>query len=942
MKRLVSYLLLCVSILIAVFVSFIPTFTNVNASADYSSGREFIYQVSLKQPEDEISQGDFINSIPLRNDNDLANDIDDVVDEIKYRLNVANISNAVVEVNSASQNDDVNNSIYTIRVAYKAQYEQLYNAINEYLTFDWNLSAEAIQEDVASFSQNNDDGGARLFVLGEVNADYSTGLPRIRMPLANPQDFYDLMFTPVSENNSASTDDSTEDSETSEDTEETETPDDAYIYIVNDWKTTYSIEEAVGDNASSYYTDAVNNVLFRLDTTDPASFFEGYDANSESEDGYDAIFIDYSQFLPDLSNVTSSAVQQRLITALTNLEVAKLNSTPYNYEITLLNSNFPSFSNTNNRVPAFVEPIKQYGNLTFSTLIIASLIAFVLVSCFLILNYGLSAISSISITSAIAILCSICMSFFGVEFNIGTILGLICVTMISIFSATTYYKKVKEASYSGKNLKKANAEASKKTILFQLDVSIITLIFGIVGYLFDNTVIMSLGAILILGAIFNFIFNSLVLRGLNWLLCNSSYINEHLNLLRIKKELIPNLSNDEKPTYFETFKNQKINKKGRLICTIVSSILLVGSIIAIPLVNGLTGNLYGGSSNNALNTQVVITYSAEENDRNSNGFATITQLQNQVLNNIYVFDANNTNPEEKVALDYTNGNGKVMYYTKREVGDTTSNYYFTYIFNLDTIYDSETQFTIGDSTTQYDLESAISEAIASADFDNNAARIDPEVYIGTVENSTEDYLNRDILYFVLISVGISTVYVLIRFGLGKAIISLVYVGGTSTIAIGIFASLQTALASTNTLAILVIALTGYATLLYYLYKERDVLKDYKDKIKTLEDRHSYLQMSHMISLDYMLSTFSLTLILLISFIFSTTFANVVIVTSIVGLVFVMWTLCLLEPSEAICELTWNRTKSAIKINVNKKKKGKKQNRNVSDGPQEAIFIGIND
>ena len=48
MKRFIGYLLLSVSILISVFVGFVPTFSNVNAGADYAQGKEFIYQVSLK------------------------------------------------------------------------------------------------------------------------------------------------------------------------------------------------------------------------------------------------------------------------------------------------------------------------------------------------------------------------------------------------------------------------------------------------------------------------------------------------------------------------------------------------------------------------------------------------------------------------------------------------------------------------------------------------------------------------------------------------------------------------------------------------------------------------------------------------------------------------------------------------------------------------------
>ena len=122
----------------------------------------------------------------------------------------------------------------------------------------------------------------------------------------------------------------------------------------------------------------IDNVLYRLDTTNPAGFFDGYEEGSESEEGYSAIFIDNTQFLQDLNNVNDTAVQQRLMTTITNLEVAKLTSTPYEYNITLLNVSFPSGSGTTNIVPAFIEQLKQYGTLTFSSLIIATLIVDIL------------------------------------------------------------------------------------------------------------------------------------------------------------------------------------------------------------------------------------------------------------------------------------------------------------------------------------------------------------------------------------------------------------------------------------------------------------------------------------------------------------------------------------------------------------------------------------
>ena len=191
MKRFIGYLMMCISILISVFVGFIPTFYNVNASGDYASGREFIYQIKAKSlPSNNMN---YINeNSDSKTEEDLVKDIDDVLDTLKDRLNKAEISNPIVE-KLEGKNVNEENGIYTIRVAYKAQYEQLYDAINSYLTFDWNLSVSIIQDNYSP-SQNNSEGKAQLFKRGKATLDTSSGSPIIKLPLANQSFFYDNSY----------------------------------------------------------------------------------------------------------------------------------------------------------------------------------------------------------------------------------------------------------------------------------------------------------------------------------------------------------------------------------------------------------------------------------------------------------------------------------------------------------------------------------------------------------------------------------------------------------------------------------------------------------------------------------------------------------------------------------------------------------------------------
>ena len=950
MKRFIGYLLLSLSILVSVFVGFVPTFKNVNAGADYAQGKEFIYQVALKDTTLNYING----TSSFKEEDTLENDIEDIITEFKSRLEKADISNAIVERIDNRNDDSQNEKFYSIRVAYKAQYEQLYSAINNYLTFDWNLSV-SITKDPFNFSQyvdNTNTSKEFLFKRGEVTLDTSGALPVINIPLADPQKFNDDILKLLTDKNNKQSGTSTlkaiKPFEAAEEGTEENTPTtDDYIYVVNNWVDKYDIKKAIDD--ANYLTAAKNNIVFKLNTKDLSTVFADYDPNDTSK-VCNTLKIEYNQFCPDLTNITDSAVLQRIINTFAKIEMNKLNSTSYKYDIKLLNENYPalnSSANGSNSIPAFVEQLKQNGTLVFSTLIIATISAFVLVALFLSLNFGVASLAGVTVGSATTLLSAALLSLFGVEFNIGTIVALLTVAIMSIFSSVIYFKKVREACYTGKNLKKANADASKKTLITHLDISVISLILGVVAYLNSNVIIMSMGAVLILGGIFNFIMHAIVLRGLYWLLANSSFINDHLKLLVIKKDLIPDLSKDEKPVYFDSFKGQKTSKKTKIISTVIFTILLVGSIIAIPVTNSLKGNIYGTPYEQVQDSQVYITYKVLENDESINGFATTTALEEKVLKKIYTFDQNAEGGKGK-ALKYTSVNSMYSSAVIDDAGNKMLS--FTYIVKLsDTISNENLYIFEGNSENNASLNQLLESVIftdLASEFEVSGIN-DLNVYLLSVSDFTDDNLNYDLLIFILISIAISTGYTLLRYGLGKAIISFLIVGGASTITIGIYSALAVGVASTNTLCLVLIALGAYSYLLYYYQTQKDLLKENKNikfEANYLELRKELFETNHSMTFSSLIIILSLSALIIISFILSKTFANVVLISTLVGcciaLLLIKSFILELEELNAIC---WDKSKKLFNLDKFKKRDHKNnKDKDKGDGPQEATFIGIND
>lgn len=960
MKRFIGYLLLSLSILVSVFIGFVPTFSNINASGDFSRGKEFIYQVSVKNENNDLN---YINGdSSFKSETELNSDIDDVVNEFKSRLENIDITDAVVEKIDNKSDDSQSDKYYSIKVSYKAQYDQLYDAINSYLTFDWNLSI-SITKEPYNFSQyvdNTNTSQEALFKRGEAYLDTSSTLPVINIPLADPQTFKDDILDTVKKTDSSDDSSSTsskklslintfaEDSTDSSEEDSEPTTDD-YIYIVNNWVDLYDITKAV--ESSNYYSDATNNVLYKLNTTDLSSMFADYD-ESDTSKVCEILKLDYSQYCPDLSNITNTAVLQRVINTFAKIEAAKLNSTSYKYKISLLNESYISTNssdNGENSIAALVEQLKDKGTLVFSSLIIATICAFVLIALFLTLNFGVASILGLSCGSAVTLLSASMLSLFGVEFNIGTIVGLIAVAIVSIISSVVYFKKVREMCYAGKNLKKACSDANKKTILFHLDISVVTLILGIVAYLFDNYAIMSLGAILIIGGILNFLFSTFVLKGIYWLLANSSFIADHLKLLMIKKEIIPDLSKDEKPTYFDSFKQEEPKKKNKIINLSVFGILLLASIIAIPTVTAVKGNVYGKEQQTVQNSEVYITYKVLKNDDNQSGIASNTELEELVLNKIYTYSESATDNKGS-KLSYSSLNS--VYYST--IIDDEGNTYldFTHIIELNSKVSTNDTFIYSEDgvTRQGALNDVIKDVVfevAISQYDKSISGIDNDsrsVYLLTSYNYSNDSLSYDIFVFIAIGISICTGYILLRYGLGKAMISLLVVITSSVISIGLYSMLLVGAASTNTLSLALIAVVGYAMILYYFSSQRELIKDNKNlKLTNKEKLDEMLRTNHSLIFSTLLICLSLSSLILISFILSKSFTNVVIISALLGnCISIIFIKCFVQDLQKVNEKCWARTKKIVKFDSFKKKNKKKDAKKNDDGPQEAIFIGIND
>lgn len=917
MKRFIAYILLCVSILFSAFIGFVPTVLSINASADYDSGQNFIYKISLKDDgnknDGDIESGDALSSI---------------IEVFKDRLDSANISTYKLE----SEGND------TIRLSFKDKSE-INTYVSKYLNFDANIQAMDYSGKIILES-------SEFLAKGEAYIDYTNNTPTVVLPLADPEGFKTKLYENI---NGSKTNDSTssytkkagelqtfadDDSSTEE-----STSNDNYLYIVNNWKSeTYSMKTIIEENSSAD-TDENNAYIDRIDATSAANFFFDYDADNASST---FTKLKYTGYLNDAGSDLT------LANRLANIVVKKFNASSLDYEVTLINKDY--INSASNTVAAFIENLiyhgdkyGQYRSIVMSSLLISAIVAFAVTSLFLVLNYGLAGLTSVVITPAMLISVLAIFNSFGAEFNIGTIIALIGVSIISIFSGAAYYKSVKENLYRGKNLRKANQDASKNTAFMQIDLSVISVILGLVSYLIPNSIMLSIGAVLILGGLVNILLNGILLRAMYYFLANSTFIESHLNLLMVEKKKIPDLSKDEKPVYFDRFKNkEKGEKKNKTkVLGIIGTALLFASAVGITTFQLIDGNIYNSNNNVVTASRVYLEFDYKDNG----AIKTVSDLEKKVLSNLYTYNEETSvkssdNVAYKDILNFT-----YSYKENYDVNKETLKKDY-YIIELSNIVDESAKFSAYVDSTHYEENVSLEDALQYLIVDYNNVSNFNSVELKSVKNVNSDTNNYYCLLFASIGTAIVGVYMIFRFGVSRGLVSILFVAASSTIVTGIFTLSRGHFDSQITFGVVLLTILGFAILENYFMVDRYIKKENhldKNNLTGLkEDSKFAIRLANEnVVIMSMLSAF-----VIISFLFARSFSMYFVLFVVLGLFLMLMfykelTVSIVYKLSTFFNSIWNKISSRYEVHRAKINE-RRHKKDDGDGPQEAIFIGIND
>lgn len=952
MKRLIAYISLVATMLLAALVGLVPSFLNVNSTGEYESQHTYVYKISEKSYD--ISNGGTTDDGDI-SDQDKQSRLDETVEEIKTRLSNADVSDYTIETSGLD----------TINVTFKVD-SNLYQDVSSYLNFSWSFKAStydgdpAVGQDANEIANNS--GTDNFFEPGSARIEYRDNYPYVVIDLSSPEDFktvYDDAKNAKEETDEESSTTTTssnsgisvltdggvtsgDDSTTGEDgEEEEETPNINKIYILNDWVDGLTIDSLINDTNSYVKPSQVkDHILFEFDATKPETFFWDYDSSLSSEDQenhvYNSIYFGgYNLTGTDENAYYGSTETDRVLAyKKANIWMHKFNSTTFDWNVTLLNEN--GNNNTSHLVPPTNDYLVFMNSIVWTnTLFVASLIATVIVALFLILNYGLNGLTSVVTTIALLISSIGLFNLFEAEFNLGAILCLLVLLAISVFTGSIFYKKIKDELYSGKNIKKAYQDASKKSLGIQIDITVISLILGIIAYLIPSSIFASFGSLLVIGTIMNIILNIIIVRPLTWLLCNSSLIANKLGLICVEKKKVPVLSKDEKPTYFDKFKFKE-SKKTKLAYGIGGSILLVASIVAMVTFSATRGNIYNSSSTET-NSQVVVRIDERNvaDDDTTTIEGNISSLQDIFYTNFY--------SDEDTRMFASPADVKIEDYNYSYIVNDVTNKEYYYIINLDGIYNNDsTIYALDESgnVSQMTMEEALNIHLAQNEFQSS------DVSLNEVYNVNTDSNNFSVLIFVLIGVAINSVYLLLRYNISKTIASILGTGTILTITVGIFSLIGGAYSSVITLGLLYLLPVVYMILISYFDIEKETYKERKKELSLLDSRYEAFEYSTNNVFRNLMTMTLISAFGVISMFFATGVNQDLLFLIIIGILLtVLFTKTLLLPLEKVFAVSFNKIKVNIqesrakKASTSKKKKNSKDN---DDGPQEAIFVGIND
>ncbi len=875
MRRFIAYIILTVSILLGIAIAFVPVSSLLTSDMNYSNYYEVTYQLS------DWDEG----NTDLDSDENAAYE---VAQEMSERLEDYDVAYYEVEV--------VGNDMVKVRFNTEANTDVRTN-IEQYLAFSGG-NFTLTDADLSNVEATQDN----VFYDSEAYIEYDGYVPYVIIPVSNSSYINTLIDLVHSDDEESEDEDSDE-----------ETTIEADIYLWANLSEDDSLEKA------EMHEYTANKII--------ASFYHEYIWYEESDDEEtEIVYLCGYEDEDGNYDVTRIEEANNLALRVKNF----FNASSYDYEVTLLYEE---------SLPASVETLVSRGSeltTNFSLTLIASLVAFVIVSIIMFAFYRLLALGMVMTQASTLFLTMTVFIFLGSTFGVAALVAIAALYSASIFLTVLYANRFKEEVYKGRSLKKANQEASKKITMPTIDLTILFAVAGLLCYFVGGTYVMSSGVVLFFGGVFLLLVTLLLFKLSTYLLTNANNVANKYKLFYIDKKLVPDLSKEEKPSYKAPFEDKNFTKHSKKI-GIAALILMVASIAGISTFAALNnGNFYNSSSYEATNTEVYVVI-----DRDDIPYPHIsdeTYFEQYVLPNVYV-DGAAIEYEELTYAEYVYNE----YVDASETGSSASiisTYYDYYVVSLEGTYeDNAHDYAYYSSSnglvTVSSLEEAFNGAVSSIEEQNGEFATVREVTLITPQPN-----NGFLALAVIVFVVAYTIYLGLRYNMSRAVASGAISLVSSLIVMGFFALTRIPSLPIAGVAIIGVSIYSLILSLVVLNKDKELRVDAHHKLN-LEERKEILTKALATSVAMMLIFGSISAFIAIAyfgfgpFAFATVFGGLLL-GIVLSTILVLTTLL---PLSNKFDKWFNKFANRL---PKRKKVRKEKKKSTSNEPEETIFIGIND
>ncbi len=882
MRRLWAYIILAVTSIALVAVSFGGIFAKTTSNIQFQDGREITFRISDKENEDaELEEGA----------------AEEIADEMIRRLELAKVSQYELQI----QGED------TIKLILSQETSSDYARIATYLSFNGSLALSNYDTYILpdAFIQEGKDA-----FIDDVNT-----YPAIVLPVDTSSSEYSQLLSVARD---AQKDNKTEAGETTTDSEGNESTL-YYLYLWYDFDEEVCSFDALNSDDEMVKAKAQEHLLmkFRVEADDESQYFPDNDNNKL----YSLINLD--------GNGDNVATVKEKETAYANARfyVNLINSGELNYKVTNIFEEAISS-------PAKLESLVNGDFIAVGPVLIATILSIVAITLFIGLWLKLGSITILTNTLLSLFVGACSVVWFSAEFSLFGIVALIAVALASITSGVVYCWKLKEEAYKGRTLKKANAEAAKKSTLAIVDINVALILIGALSYVFGGTTMRTFAAITVIGGLASIALNLLLFRGMMWLLTNATCMINKYSHFGITESKVPNLINEEKQSYFG--ENADVDftakKKPAGIAALVLFVASVAGLITFTSLNG--GQTYRGKGD--VNPTQIYVETTTSNSALSESF-----IRESILSNMMVYeegDKDNAVALNECVESFTTPQG----YCEIVESEDVDHYFFVITLDKNITEDWNATFKT-DEIAEIDdkINVVLSSAISELDIDSKATMTlkTSRVY----KDITASIKIGPIVLGTAVAIAITVVYLSLRYGLSRGLATLALSVVAPTIILGVVCLTRLPVTQMALACFPLFALFSLIVSIVIANRDKEMFYETKNRDNSVEARNE-LSIKSTASSSDTLKDLSVCMFILGVLFFAMTNATYMssslFATIAVGcpVIFFMIRTLLMPIAQFFFKL--------FKRKGTPKKKKSKGNKNISTQksaePEEAVFIGIND